>query len=66
MRYVMLSARQQACERINKMFGLNVWVDFKKPYMEELREKEMESEILYNDAEYDEMEDWILISVLIN
>lgn len=57
MRYVMLSARQQACERINKMFGLNVWVDFKKPYMEELREKEMESKILDNDAEYDEMED---------
>jgi hypothetical protein len=28
-RYVLLAARQQACEQINKMFGLNVSVDFK-------------------------------------
>lgn len=28
-RYSMLQARQEACEQINKMFGLNVTVDFK-------------------------------------
>lgn len=28
-RYIMLQARQDACEQINKLFGLNVSVDFK-------------------------------------
>jgi hypothetical protein len=28
-RYVMLRARQEACEKINDMFGLNISVDFK-------------------------------------
>jgi hypothetical protein len=38
-REVMLVARQQACEQINKMFGLNVSVDFKLN-----KEKEKEGE----------------------
>lgn len=29
MRYVNLSARQEACARINEVYGLNVWVDYK-------------------------------------
>ena len=28
-RYIMLNARQDACKAINKMFNLNVSVDFK-------------------------------------
>ena len=28
-RYIMLNARQDACNEINKMFGLNISVDFK-------------------------------------
>jgi hypothetical protein len=30
-RNIALNARQQACEQINKLFGLNVTVDFKQP-----------------------------------
>ena len=28
-RYSRLNARQEACEKINKMFGLNVWCEYK-------------------------------------
>ena len=28
-RYSRLQARQQACEQINRMFGLNIWVEYK-------------------------------------
>lgn len=31
-RYSRLEARRQACKQINKMFGLNVWVDFREDY----------------------------------
>lgn len=33
-RYSRLNARRQACEQINKMFGLNVWCDFREDYRE--------------------------------
>jgi hypothetical protein len=39
-RYVMLKARQDACEQINKMFGLNVSVDFKLNIDNEVEEVE--------------------------
>lgn len=29
-RYSQLAARQQACEQINKMFGLDIWCDFRR------------------------------------
>jgi hypothetical protein len=29
-RYTRLEIRQQACEKINKMFGLNIWVDYRE------------------------------------
>jgi hypothetical protein len=45
-REVMLVARQQACEKINKMFGLNVSVDFKLN-----KEKEEEPEPLKEVSE---------------
>lgn len=44
-RYTMLQARQEACEQINKMFGLNVSVDFrlnKDNERDEVKEKEGE------------------------
>ena len=31
-RFSALSARQQACDEINRMFGLNVWCEFKKDF----------------------------------
>ena len=31
-RYSKLNARRQACEQINKMFGLEIWCDFRKDY----------------------------------
>lgn len=31
-RYSRLEARRQACEQINKMFGLDIWVDYREDY----------------------------------
>lgn len=42
-RYSMLQARQDACEQINKMFGLNVTVRFKIEVEQEEREMEEEN-----------------------
>ena len=33
-RYSRLDMRRRACEEINKMFGLDIWVDFKEDYRE--------------------------------
>lgn len=33
-RYSRLDMRRKACEEINKMFGLDIWVDFKEDYRE--------------------------------
>lgn len=54
MRFVMLNARQQACNQINEMFGLDISVDFRKPYKEVLNERKEEAEILELDSDYDE------------
>lgn len=35
-RYSRLQMRQQACEQINKMFGLNIWCEYRMDYDEEL------------------------------
>lgn len=39
-RYSRLNARQNACEKINKMFGLNVWCEYRDDYRE--LDKELE------------------------
>ena len=31
-RYSKLNARRQACEEINRMFGLDIWCDFREDY----------------------------------
>ena len=33
-RYSRLNARRQACEEINRMFGLDIWVDYREDYRE--------------------------------
>ena len=33
-RYSRLQARREACEKINKMFGLDIWVDFRQDFRE--------------------------------
>lgn len=33
-RYSRLQARRKACEQINEMFGLDIWVDFREDYRE--------------------------------
>lgn len=33
-RFSRLNARRQACEQINKMFGLDIWVDFREEFIE--------------------------------
>lgn len=33
-RYSRLNARQNACEKINKMFGLNIWCEYREDYRE--------------------------------
>ena len=33
-RYSRLESRRHACEQINKMFGLNMWVDYREDYRE--------------------------------
>ena len=43
-REIMLIARRQACEKINKMFGLNISVDFKLNKEEE-EEKSVDDEL---------------------
>lgn len=39
-RYIMLNARQDACKEINKMFGLNVSVDFKLNVHDEVEDQD--------------------------
>lgn len=41
-RYSRLNARRQACDQINKMFGLNIDVDFRADY------REMNDELMYS------------------
>jgi hypothetical protein len=43
-RYIMLQARQLACEKINEMFGLNVTVDFKLNLEEQQEETDDKEE----------------------
>jgi len=56
-RYSRLNARQNACEKINKMFGLNVWCEYRDDYreldedMEDVTEEEDENKPEVNEDE---------------
>ena len=39
-RYSRLESRRQACEKINKMFGLDIWVDYREDYQEVVESEE--------------------------
>lgn len=41
-RYNRLNERQKACEKINKLFGLNVWCEYKAEYDTQLTDSEAE------------------------
>ena len=43
-RYSRLESRRQACEKINEMFGLDIWVDYREDYQEVVDAEESESE----------------------
>ena len=43
-RYSRLNARQVACDKINKMFGLNVWCEYRDDYRELDNELEDETD----------------------
>lgn len=43
-RYSRLESRRQACEKINEIFGLNVWVDYREDYREVSKQYMLEGE----------------------
>ena len=43
-RYNRLNERQKACKRINKLFGLNVWCEYKEEYDTQLTDDETDDE----------------------
>ena len=44
-RYSRLESRRQACKQINKMFNLNIWVDYREDF-QDIQEQEKENEEL--------------------
>lgn len=52
-RYSRLNARQNACEKINKMFGLNIWCEYRDDYreLEDVNEDDDEQEPEVKDNE---------------
>lgn len=46
-RYSRLESRRQACNQINEMFNLNIWVDYREDY-QDIQEQEKENEELEN------------------
>ena len=43
-RYSRLESRRQACEKINDIFGLDVWVDYREDYREVSKQYMLEGE----------------------
>ena len=43
-RYSRLESRRQACEQINRLFGLDIWVDYREDYREASKEMILEGE----------------------
>lgn len=54
-RYSRLNARQNACEKINKMFGLNVWCEYRDDYRE--LDEELEDVNEYDDEQEPEVKE---------
>lgn len=50
-RFTRLAARQDACEKINSMFGLNIWVEFRKD-IEMSGTKILAQELMKNEQVY--------------
>lgn len=42
-RYSRLESRREACKKINEMFGLNIWVDYREDF-QDIKEQENENE----------------------
>lgn len=53
-RYSRLEMRQKACEEINKLFGTDIWVEFKEDFDVERFEVQDETEVGREGAETDE------------
>lgn len=53
-RFSRLTARQQACDMINSMFGLNVSVDFRKDYTDLVDKRELDDEDESEESEESE------------
>ena len=57
-RYSRLNARRQACDQINKMFGLNIECNFREDY------READDEVMFagetGNDEYNEMDDMVI------
>lgn len=43
-RYSRLQARRQACEQINRMFGLDLWVDYRQDFQEYMTDESVDGE----------------------
>ena len=49
-RYSRLEARREACKKINTMFGLNIWCDYREDYNPLIEsENELENEVVVNE-----------------
>lgn len=55
-RYSRLESRRQACKQINKMFGLDIWVDYREDFqdIEEKENKNEDKESEYRGGEVNE------------
>lgn len=60
-RYSRLEARRSACEQINKMYGLDMWVDFREDY----RETDDEMMILSESEKNEAMQDNLVIKSMV-
>lgn len=59
-RYSRLNSRREACEKINKMFGTDIWCDFREDY------READDEIMFNHATGKDTMDTLAIDLRTN
>lgn len=55
-RYSRLESRRQACKKINEMFGLNIWVDYREDFqdIDEQENENEDEEVEYRGGEVNE------------